>query len=154
MINHNLADLLDSFRSFSAKRSLVLIRDHSSGDPNWAYWVPPCFNAALDIRMTPRMIEGRQVQVWTQGGLLSFAVGDSLHSLSNGAYTQSLQCVQVVTSSADFYSDDSGFVSGRVEFDIYARPDVQSAYQKVRRETLTQLDFLKMLIWGENPENK
>jgi hypothetical protein len=104
--------------------------------------------------MTPRMIEGRQVQVWTQGGLLSFAVGDSLHSLSNGAYTQSLQCVQVVTSSADFYSDDSGFVSGRVEFDIYARPDVQSAYQKVRRETLTQLDFLKMLIWGENPENK
>mgnify|MGYP007004377561 CR=1 FL=1 len=151
MINDSLNDLLNSLRSFSSKRSLVLMREHSCADPEWSYWVPPSFNSALDIKLTARIIEGKQVTVWTQGGLLAFSGGDVLHLQSNGGCSDSLECVQVVSSTPDYYADDTGFISGRVEFDVFVRPDTQSPYRAVRRDSLSQLDFVKLLIWGKYP---
>lgn len=149
MTNDSLQDLLNSLRSLSSKRSLVLLREHSVGDPEWSYWVPPCFNAALDIKLTARMIEGKQVSVWTQGGLLAFSAGDVLHLQSSGGHVDSLECVQVVSATPDYFADDSGFLPGNVEFDVIVRPDLRSPYRTIRRDSLSQLDFLKLLIWGK-----
>jgi hypothetical protein len=149
MINKETLELLGSLRDLSSKRSTILLRDHSVGCADWAYWVPPSFNSALDIKLTPRVLDGRQVLVWTQGGLFSFASGDILHLQSDGSYLQSLECVQVVTGTPDYYAEDSGYISGRVEFDQYSRRDLQSQFQKVRRHSLTQLDFLRLLISGQ-----
>jgi hypothetical protein len=86
--------------------------------------------------------------IWTQGGLFSFARGDTLHRQSNGSYLESLECVQVVSASPDVYSDDTGLFSGRVEYDRYRRKDRNSSYVKVERCTLSQRDFLSLLIAG------
>src|ERR1019366_4498825 len=61
------------------RRLSDLLRPPDIAAVDWFMFVPTCFNAALDIQQTTRIIEKRETLQWTQGSTFSFSVGDIIY---------------------------------------------------------------------------
>ncbi|MHC5079699.1 MAG: hypothetical protein ACYTHN_11810 [Planctomycetota bacterium] len=150
--------LLDQYRLKKRPTRLKdLLRDPSGGrERNWQYFTPPCFNDALDIRLTDRVREGRKTPVWTQGGNFSFKVGDVLYDCpaGYGAWENALQKIKggvQVISARDVSPPtkekerDPGQVTA-----VLLKPDKKrKSLVRDRQLILTQDEFVRFLILGK-----
>ena len=168
-------------RSKRPTRLLRLPVDNQQKD--WFMYVPSCFNEALDIKMTSRVIEGREESIWTQGSAFSFKEGDTIYNTPSGysAWTEPLPftfCLQAqegkkavpeIKGNKEDESQDRN--PGFVTFIIYAPDDdrskvvkespflipIHAAYESKVVElgpfSLTQDKFVRFLIDGSSPNN-
>jgi hypothetical protein len=116
----------------------------------WFMCVPRCFNDSLDIRKTERVVKRQKQLSWTQGYVFSFSEGDILYDTAKAyeSWTEALKemkvCIQVQSGTAA-----SKTFAGSVRFTTLV-PDVQKKkLVKVKEETLTQEEFVRLLISGE-----
>lgn len=121
-------------------RSIQLSADFSSGPAKgWIFTVRPAFRAALDIRLTPRMVKTengkRKRWLWTQGRAYYFKHGDLLHGPG-----VSLQVV--VSAKADANSH------GYVDFDVFHPTMGRRRYERNHSWTCTQHEFAELLRTG------
>jgi hypothetical protein len=63
---------------------------------NWHMCVPACFNNALDIKQTPRIKDGKECSVWTQGSAFSFKTGDTIYDTPK-AYLEWRQALRYIS---------------------------------------------------------
>ena len=67
-------------KGMRTKRIPDLIKSPEDNETcGWYMCVPACFNNALDIKQTPRVKEGKETSVWTQGSAFSFKTGDTIY---------------------------------------------------------------------------
>lgn len=68
------------------ERSLILITNFVDGySSDFFFKLPTSFRDALDIKLTPRMIHGKTINIYSQGKNYSFKQGDVVHD-SKEAY--------------------------------------------------------------------
>lgn len=61
-------------------RGYALIANFEEGYAlGWKMAVAEVFKEALDIKLTPRIFEGKKEMLWTQGRLYNFQVGDTIY---------------------------------------------------------------------------
>lgn len=118
-------------------------KNGESNDSHWKYRVGYAFRDALDIKYEQRKKNKKPYMIWTQGPILSFKEGDLLFT-SCGLYA-----VQVK------YADSMGWdvakavmYQGSVTFDEF--DFIAGTWSKIKTNTLTQMEFLEMLIYGKN----
>ena len=63
------------------ERSTTLIADFEENGyaKGWHFQIPSAFRLALDIQMTPRIVNGNSEDTWTQGEGFNFSEGDLLY---------------------------------------------------------------------------
>ncbi len=110
---------------------------------DWEFIVPYGFREAVDIKYEKRMKDKNPYYVWTQGPILSFKEGDLLHHRSGKNAVQ----VQFACSMG-WDPDKDEMYLGSVVFDSFEINDQK--YKKTNRTQCTQMDFLQLLIHGEN----
>lgn len=95
----------------------------------WRMAVPECFRAALDIRLTPRIVAKEVVMTWTQGRMFAFKEGDTLYNVLSPEGDWSLRlatlelCVQVQRAAPARYVGRR-FDPGSVNFSVL-RPNTE-----------------------------
>lgn len=121
----------------------------------WFMRVPPCFNEALDIKLTERILKKKRSLVRTQGSSFSFKTGDILYATPYAykdwpeALKSITLCVQVKEASSAIPSTkkiprDPGLVT----FSIIFVNKEQSKYVERGEHTMSQDEFVKFLIVG------
>jgi len=69
------------------ERSLILIANFVDGySSDFIFKLPTSFKDALDIKLTPRMIRGKTINIYSQGKNYSFKQGDVIYDAKE-AYT-------------------------------------------------------------------
>jgi hypothetical protein len=135
------------------KRLRSLLRSPDAADDDWFMHVPDTFNDALDIRLTEVVSEPRPI--WTQGANFSFAPGDTIYDtpLAYQVWSEALQhirtCIQV--SQATSVQPPTGGTPrqpGAVTFSVMAPNEPRTALAHVRTYTVTQDEFVRILITG------
>jgi hypothetical protein len=149
-------------KSTRTKRQPDLIKP-PDGNENcgWHMYVPASFNSALDIKQTPRIKDGKETSVWTQGSAFSFKTGDTIYDTPKAyiEWREALKhislCVSVEEASdaipAKKNTDQNEFIprqSGFVRFTILTPNDQQTEIVKRGSFQLTQDEFVLFLIEG------
>lgn len=128
----------------------------------WAFAVAPCFASALDIRLTEKVRNKQKYSVWTQGSAFAFEIGHTIHdapppSKEYPLWRDALQVVNrtlCITSAMPAIpaTEESPRFSGTVTFfQLRTRPD-RSGQERDALQTMTQDDFIRLLITGEQEE--
>jgi len=140
------------------KRGVKLLKPHDSDGTSegWAFCIPPAFNDSLDIRLTSRIIEGKQENVWTQGSSFNFKAGEILYdspeaySAWNTALAKISHSIQIEFSSGAGLTDsDSKRSAGMVKFKIFKPDNHMRKLVPVGNDvTMSQDEFVKLLILG------
>jgi len=114
----------------------------SLNNENWAFQVPYAFRDALDIKYKQRMKNKKPYMVWTQGPILSFKEGDVLTSTdeAKSVQVQFASCMGWDTSKNEMYKGNVGYDKYEITNGIYSEKE---------RVTCTQMQFLKLLIYGK-----
>ncbi|MDI1300138.1 hypothetical protein [Methylotenera sp.] len=140
---------LKSMWAVKAKRKTDLIVPkitHQNGENSlnndfWAFKVPYAFRAALDIKYEERKKDKKSYLVWTQGAILAFKNGDSIHS-RDGSRT-----VQVnLANPMGWDAEKKEMYQGGVAYTEYAASD--NSFTKQGEHSCTQMQFLELLIHG------
>lgn len=146
---------------------LSIFRDgYTSG---WSFRLPKAFQEALDIRLTTRMVDGKEIQCLTQGSSFNFKTGDIIYD-SSLAYTLAWEdalksvslAIQVVSArpagldrDAKEHTTEEGlktgifvnrFNHGSIEFDILSV--VGGRLTPFQRIKSTQTEFVRFLQQG------
>ena len=152
-------DILDTAIQTKASREnrlTTLLKDPLlDGCDGWYMYVPRCFNDALDIKLTERVVKGQKNRVWTQGSSFSFGVGDALYDTADAykiwreALTSIDLCVQVKEATSVSVAEDRQLrMPGSVTFAVFT-PNVRRTQIVQRRSlTMSQDDFVRFLIEG------
>ena len=155
-------DILDRLirdRADKDDRLTDLLRDpEAETAPAWFMHVPTCFNDALDIKQTPRVLvrKTKPVLAWTQGREFSFKGGDVLYDTPSGyqqwseALRHILLCVQV-SSAMDATSPPppAERSAGTVAFHVLIPSRHRTRLTRSSNHILTQDAFIRFLISGE-----
>lgn len=71
-----LKELTPAWVDKPVRRQQMLLWNFDQGEAaGWAFRVGPWYSNALDIRYTPRTVNGRTTHEWTQGNAFDFAMG-------------------------------------------------------------------------------
>ena len=143
-------------RGSRSRRLAALLRprdaEHADG---WGMCVPPCFNDALDIRLTQRMKDKKPVWEWTGGANFCFKAGDRIYD-SPEAYSDwpgalkkisvcfSIQEADPVTAAGPEVDRNPG----RVRFAVLEPDRAKKRLVKRGERTVTQDEFVLLLIEG------
>jgi len=122
----------------------------------WSFCVPPCFNEALDIQQTERVIDGKKTLCWTQGTFFSFKQGDTLYDTPKAyeVWSDALKHINTglsvkAATNAGASEDGKSRFTGSVTFTIL-KPDKQrTKLVKQKERTISQDDFVEFLIIGD-----
>lgn len=140
-------------------RSLDLLKQPEKDSEGWFMNVPSCFNGALDIRQTERVVKGKKSLDWTQGAFFSFKSGDTIYDTPEAykVWSEALKQIKVcltvknATSAGNNESDNIRY-PGSVTFAIL-KPDKQrTKLIEQEQRTLSQDEFVKFLITGNMAE--
>lgn len=153
-------DVLDQLlgqRDAREQRLTTLLRDKfAEEDHGWHMFVPRCFNEALDIKLTDRVIKGRKERVWTQGSGFAFSVGDTIYDTHEAyqvwrdALRRIKLCVTVIEAqSVSLGEDRRERSSGTVTFTVAAINQEQTRLVERDILTMTQDAFVRFLIDGK-----
>ena len=152
-----ILDRLKSPQEKKPERLSELLRDpDADATPHWFMNVPKCFNEALDIRETTRVIKKTPTLVWTQGSTFAFKPGDILYDTekASGEWSEALRHIKVslhIRSATCANSQQPGAsrAPGVVSFDVMT-PSTDAAHLiTISSRTLTQDEFVRLLISGE-----
>ncbi len=134
-------------------RHLELLRHPLEPDPSWFMHLPPCFNSALDIRLTVRAASAQPV--YTQGANFSFAVGDAIYDspLAYLPWDRALASIRFCFKirQASPVSPPSAAAPrhpGRLQFDVCIPNPDRSALATAHTLTATQDQFVHFLVAG------
>lgn len=129
-----------------------LLRDpEAPGTPDWFIHVPPCFNDALDLQQSRRMVHKVEHSVWTQGARFTFKTGDVLYDTPTAyeSWAEGMpplhRCIQVTAASDASSTTDRGSVS----FDVLIPAPDGTRLVHASSHVLTQDGFVRFLITGE-----
>jgi len=164
--------IIQVVRLKSIERSTCILSTFRDGyTTDWAFKLPIAYREALDIRLTPRMVDGKEQQVLTQGNAFSFKAGDVIYDASLAYaldWSKALKMIrvslQVVTASpAGFTGDGSPPISirgdtdqdvvlnryfeGNVEFAVFTVSG--NGLSEFRRIQASQTEFVRFLQQGE-----
>jgi hypothetical protein len=134
----------------SNRRSETLIADFSSGfAKGWTWDVKNAFSTALEINLSSRVVNKKQVApVWTSGSLFSFAKGDILYD-TRLAYSETWkESLKHLSRSLEVLSSSSAEVGfeGYVEAQLFEKKDGQLVKTNLFRGSQGQ--FVRGLIIG------
>lgn len=140
------------------RRSEKIIRAYNAkGTPNWAFHVPECFNAALDIKLITRTKNLVDYTVWTQGINFAFDTGDMLYH-DYDSYKKGTPAIQVITGIKAQGTTPENLSMGADRESLsteennmmldkyYPGKVVYNDFEAGGIKTTTQLEFVKMLI--------
>lgn len=134
-------------------RLTTLMRAPEDASADWFMHVPVCFNNALDIRRTIRV--GADKPVWTQGANFSFSAGDTIYDTTQAydrwadALLHIRYCFHVSQATAvSPPTTGAGRQPGSVTFTVSTPNEPRSALSHVRTSTVTQDEFVRLLITG------
>ena len=155
-----LEDLLDPSRlKKRARRLEVLLKAPDDGPTaGWSFFLPSCFNDAIDLKITERVRGGKRKEVWTQGANFAFKRGDVLYDRPEGysdwrsALNHIGACVQVVEArDVSPATSEKKRAPGHVHA-VLLRPDRKRGMLERVEEwrELTQDQFVRFLIQGES----
>jgi hypothetical protein len=153
----SLFDRLTRPNAKKEERLTELLKDpEADGTSGRHFFVPKCFNSALDISQTPRKVDGKTVTIWTQGSNFAFKKADTLYDCAKGyeVWGEALRhirlCIQV-TSATDATSQQPSIARtpGSVAFDIFVPNSDKTQLVRSASHTLTQDAFVRFLISGE-----
>ena len=146
----------------SKRRAEELLRPHDAKDTSdWAFHVPECFNDALDIHLVSRKWNTVEYTAWTQGTNFSFDAGDVLYR-DIDSYKRGIAALQIVSATPARGTKIEGLNLGidtkrstkerqGDEADVpYAGSVTYKDFENGDTKTMTQIDFVKMLI-GPTP---
>ena len=145
------------------KRLIELLRRPDVLTTDWFMFVPSCFNAALDIQETVRIIkdqgEKRGALQWTQGSKFSFSVGDVVYDTPRAyeKWSEALKhirhCfhVRAATSVAPA-NGASQRSAGRVTFDLLIPDKSKTKLTLGSKHDMTQDEFVRLLIAGSSSQ--
>jgi hypothetical protein len=152
-------------------RTTELLADFSTGYARglngqvWCFCVPKFFYEALDIKYTERKVEGK---IWTQGSWFNFWEGDKIYNhaydycnnfigglssihpkicLSIESAHPSLPRIKNKHKEKDRYP-------GQINFKIMVKNPTTKYWETQRYESLSQDEFVKLLIKGPPSEWK
>lgn len=156
--------------SLRRMRSTSLITNFENGyAESWAFSLPKSFQAALDIRYTPRVKNKITTNILTQGDGYSFLSGDKIYD-SKMAYElnwgEALRYIKYAISISHAipkkdssnelsleidslelpFPEDSPFKDGEVVFDLLINDG--HSLQKYKEFTVTQVEFVRFLRDG------
>ncbi|WP_444905296.1 hypothetical protein ACJJIU_22275 (plasmid) [Microbulbifer sp. CnH-101-E] len=143
--------LLESMWKARSSRQTTLIvpqvnydrLNSSLSNEHWAFHVPYGFRDALDIRYDQRVKKKKKYMVWTQGPILKFKEGDTLKSKDGKT------SVQVSSANRMGWDTEKNEMYRGVV--IYKKHNiVDGVYTKAGDYLTCQVEFLKLLIYGEN----
>jgi uncharacterized cupin superfamily protein len=124
----------------------------------WYFCVPGSFRAALDIGLTPRMIDGKSEMRWTQGSWFHFEEGDKIYD-SVKAYKawnpKNIQiCLDIRKASPAKPASAKGDprIAGTVILDVLMPNEMQTQLEKRKQVVVTQDEFVRILIVGPPDE--
>jgi hypothetical protein len=124
-------------------------------------FVPSCFNDALDIKQTDRVVNKKKTLVWTQGSSFHFNTGDTIYDTPDAykVWSEALKtigvCVQIKTgSSAGPTEGGSGRFAGSVTFAILTPNKNRTKIVERGEHSMSQDDFVRFLISGPPEELK
>ncbi len=154
-------------------RLTTTLKDPSAQPNKWGFYVPSCFNEALDIQLTDRVInENNTDRIWTQGGNFAFSEGDTLYSTVEAyqkwreALTKIEYGVQVKSSSPVTWTWTGRYIEtigrngqiykkkewirnqGFVAFAILRSNPGRTKLLEQKHQTMSQDDFVRFLIMG------
>jgi hypothetical protein len=150
-------ELLTRASAKKEDRLTELLRDpENDGTTGWFMHLPTCFNDALDIKQTPRKVDGKTVTVWTQGAGFAFKAGDTIYDTARAydEWAQALRhirlCVQV-RSASDATSPQASAARnlGNVVFDVLVPSNDGTVLVHSASHALTQDAFVRFLISGD-----
>lgn len=138
------------------KRLLDLLKNPSAETTSgWYMCVPSCFNDALDIKMTERVVNKKKTLVWTQGSSFYFKIGDIIYDTPDAykVWSEALKttrlCVQVKNGiSAGPIGNTTSRFSGSVTFAILTPNKDRSGIVERGEHSMSQDDFVRFLIAG------
>ena len=117
-------------------------------------FVPEVFNDAIGIkRMEKRDAgTGQKHTIWRQSSLFAFAAGDVLHERNelHQDFKKGQKLFQV--KQAIPAVGTRGGYSGSVAFEIFEKKEAQGMLEKVGTMTVTQSEFVRILITGFHSE--
>ena len=132
-----------------------LLANPVKGDLSWYMYVPPCFNDAMDIRLTDRKIHGEKKLTWTQGPFFSFDRGDTLYDtqLAYQEWAKALEhislCISIRNASPVITGPKgSPRNPGKVFFEILVPNDKKTQLVKLNEHVMNQNDFVRFLVIG------
>ena len=127
----------------------------------WYMCVPPCFNDALDIKQTDRVVNKKKTLVWTQGSSFNFDIGDTIYNTPDAykVWSEALKtigiCVQIKAgSSAGPPEGGTGRFAGSVTFTILTPNKGRTTLVERAEHSMSQDDFVRFLISGPPEELK
>lgn len=119
----------------------------SLNNDHWVFKVPYAFRDALDIKYEERKKDKKAYMVWTQGPILSFKEGDLITSKDD---TRSVQVQSAENMKWATFKNE--MCEGSVVYEEYQIID--GKYLKSGRVTCSQMSFLELLIYGEQPASQ
>lgn len=132
-------------------RLTTLMRVPEDANADWFMHVPVCFNNALDIRRTIRV--GSAKPVWTQGANFSFSPGDTIYDTAQAydrwadALLHIRYCFHVSQATAvSPPTTGAARQPGSVTFTVSTPNEPRTALSHVRTSTVTQDEFVRLLI--------
>jgi len=158
-----LDQLIQGRSTNKQKRLTELLKNHAvEHAEGWYMCVPPCFNGALDIKLTERSKDKKKGLEWTQGSSFSFNRGDTLYdtSAAYNVWSEALKsiglCVQVnaASNAADNSKENNGPSAGSVTFSMLIPNSDRTKLVHIGEHTLTQDDFVRFLIMGLTADMK
>lgn len=137
------------------RRLTELLRPPGNDSFDWFMFVPICFNAALDIQQTTRVIEKRKTLQWTQGSTFSFSVGDIIYDTPKAYEKWSVAlkhvryCFQITDSTPVAPANASAQRKpGKVTFDLFSPNETRTSLKRRSSHDMTQDEFVRLLIAG------
>lgn len=125
----------------------------------WHFCVRSSFRAALDIKLTPRQVGGKTMMKWTQGSWFHFEEGDTLYDSAKAYLPWNLEnfgmCLDITRASPAQPPNGADRVTrdpGAIIFDVLTPNKKGTQLVKRRKTTMSQDDFVKLLIIGPPPE--
>lgn len=141
------------------RRFTELIRSPTEADSDWFMCVPTCFNGALDIQQTIRIVDSRETLTWTQGTNFSFAAGDRIYDTSKAydQWSEALKhihyCIHVTHATAVRPSETSvPRKTGSVTFELLVPNPSHSGLTFAATHTSTQDELVRFIIAGVCPQ--
>jgi hypothetical protein len=141
------------------RRLIDLLRPSHVATVDWFMFVPTCFNAALDIQQTARVIKKQETLQWTQGSTFSFSVGDVIYNTPK-AYEKWSEAVKHIrhcfhVTNATPVAPANGLAQrkpGKVAFDLLIPNEAGTSLTCGSKHDMTQDEFVRLLIAGSSSQ--
>ncbi|MCP4265094.1 MAG: hypothetical protein GY777_05885 [Candidatus Brocadiaceae bacterium] len=138
-------------------RSEKLIRRFDGSEKQWVFDVDPAFRAALDIKLTDKVVAGEKLKVRTQGYRFEFDVGDMLHYPDPDAPGECCAVIQVMDAQPSGY-DTSAIVPCWYHGNVWFQAWVEYSDETIEGPPLdyicSQTSFVEVLRSGIFPPQK